>query len=193
MRLSLSAHFLYSWGRLFFFSWSMEEPSQKVIFHLTHPAACSLTDKPSGFAPRFVPADGTALLMGHSGTPEAARGRAEGRSRRVWVIVTLTRLWNAREKCGEWMSQYHGNKNKGRAAWLRLPRRLFMLFYWISLITSGKMFTRADSSLTPMGSSDFCTIFVHSPREQMRKTKQTNVFLTADNSHIRYNFYWKQN
>lgn len=33
---------------------------------LTCPAGRSLTDKPSGFALSLVPADGTAVLMGHS-------------------------------------------------------------------------------------------------------------------------------
>lgn len=115
--LSCSIHSLYSWGFLFF--WLLRATSQKVIFHLaSSPAAVSsMTDKPSGFARSLVPADGTAVLMGHSGVPETAQGREEGGggSYGVWVIVTLSGLWNAREKCEEWMSQLHGNTNKGKA------------------------------------------------------------------------------
>lgn len=50
--------------------------------HLTCPAVCLVTDKPSGFALCLVPADGTLVLMGHSGVLEIAQGRAEGRSYR---------------------------------------------------------------------------------------------------------------
>lgn len=142
--------------------------------HLTCPAARAVTDKPRGFALRLKPADGTVVLMGHFGELEAARGRTEGGSYRV--IVAVSRLWNAREKWGEWMNQCHGNKNKEEAVWLRLPGRLFLLFSWISLITNSKMFNRADSLLMLMGSHDFYAIFAQLPRKQMGKTKQKLQF-----------------
>lgn len=115
MHLTFSIHSLYSWGFRFF--WLLKTTSQNVIFQLaTSPAAvCSMTDKPSGFALSLVSADGTAVLMVHSGVLEAAQGR-EGGGYTVWVIVTLSGLWNAREKCEEWTSQCHGNKNKEKAA-----------------------------------------------------------------------------
>lgn len=44
--------------------------------HLTCPAVCSVTDKPSGFALSLVPADGTVVLMGHTGVLETRQRRA---------------------------------------------------------------------------------------------------------------------
>lgn len=157
-------------------SWLCSATGQKVIFHLTTSPVLqrAVTDKPRGFALRLKPADGTVVLMGHFGELEAARGRTEGGSYRV--IVAVSRLWNAREKWGEWMNQCHGNKNKEEAVWLRLPGRLFLLFSWISLITNSKMFSRADSLLMLMGSHDFYAIFAHLPRKQMGKTKQKLQF-----------------
>lgn len=71
-------------------SWLCSATGQKVIFHLTCPAARAVTDKPRGFALRLKPADGTVVLMGHFGELEAARGRTEGGSYRV--IVAVSRL-----------------------------------------------------------------------------------------------------
>lgn len=173
MRLSFPIHFLCSWG----VGWSLPGSAVQLgrrLFHLTCPAARAVTDKPRGFALRLKPADGTVVLMGHFGELEAAQGRTEGGSYRV--IVAVSRLWNAREKWGEWMNQCHGNKNKEEAVWLRLPGRLFLLFSWISLITNSKMFNRADSLLMLMGSHDFYAIFAHLPRKQMGKTKQKLQF-----------------
>ena len=83
---------LYSGG--FLFLWSDQPEGYFSPHQLTCPAVCSVTDKPGGSARSLVPADGTAVLMGHSSVLESG-----GRPYRVWVIVTLSALWNAREKC----------------------------------------------------------------------------------------------
>lgn len=51
--------------------------------HLTCPTVCLVTDKPSGFALCLAPADGTMVLMGHSGVLEIAQGSTEGRPYRM--------------------------------------------------------------------------------------------------------------
>lgn len=113
IHLSFSIHPLYSWGFLFF--WLFSATSQKVIFHPATLPVLQLAQwqiNPVGLL--------WALCL------QMARwcwwgtlvywSRVRGRSYRVWVIVTLSWLWNAGEKCEEWMSQRHGNKNKGEAA-----------------------------------------------------------------------------
>lgn len=60
--------------------------------HLTCPAVCSVTDKPSGFALSLVPADGTVVLMGHTGVLETRQGRAGevlqsvSNSNAIWTV-----------------------------------------------------------------------------------------------------------
>lgn len=94
-------------GVLLFLALQTDEPEGYFSpHHLTCPAVCSVTDKPSGFALSLVPADGTVVLMGHTGVLEATQGCAGE------VLVTLSGLQNAREKCEEWMSQNHPEKTK---------------------------------------------------------------------------------
>lgn len=107
LHLSFSVLSLFSWGFLFF-----RATSQKVIFHLANsPVLQAARWKISPVGSLRV----LCLQMARRcwwGTLLCA----EGRSYRVWVIVTLSALWNASEKCKGWMSQRHGNKNKERIA-----------------------------------------------------------------------------
>ena len=55
-----------------------------------------MTDKPSGFARSLVPADGTAVLMGHSGVPETALGREDGGGGFLWSVSNSNTIWTVK-------------------------------------------------------------------------------------------------
>lgn len=78
--------------------------------HLTCPAVCSVTGKPSGLALSLVPADGTVVLMGHSGVLETV-GMCSGEvlqsvsnSNTIWAVKCQGKMWGM-DKPAPWQQK----------------------------------------------------------------------------------------
>lgn len=160
--------------------------------HLTCPAACSVTDKPSGFALSFVPADGTVVLMGHSGVLESCKGevlQSVSNSNTILTVKCRGEMWGMDEPAPWQQKQRGGSIAKTPKATLHA---LFPGFPLSPITRCSLGLTVHECWRVQLISIQHLYICCKNKWEKHRSCNST-IFPPADNSQIRCNFFWMQN